>query len=118
MSTIGTRRMDWQTLAAKYFGSAFGVLLSMIFVAPSNTRNALYRILLAPVAGVIFSPPMQALVPFLAGTGFENHMAAACAAGFSCWFVLEFAARMLSSKEWLERTLQEVLRLKGGGDKK
>lgn len=118
MSTIRNVGMDWQTLAAKYFGSAFGVLLSMVFVAPSNTRNALYRILMGPIAGMIFATPTQALVPFLAGTGLEHHMAAACAAGFSCWFVLEFAARMMSSKEWLERTLQEVLRLKSGGDKK
>lgn len=110
--------MDWQTLAAKYLGSLFGVLLSMVFVAPSNTRNALYRILMAPIAGVIFSPPTQALLPFLAGSGWEHHMAAACAAGFSCWFVLEAGARMLSSRDWIERTLQEVLRLKGGGPPK
>lgn len=109
--------MDWQTLAAKYFGSAFGVLLSMVFVAPSNTRNALYRILMAPIAGVIFSPPTQSLLPFLAGNGWEHHMAAGCTAGLSCWFILEAGARMLSSRDWVERTLQEVLRLKGGGPK-
>lgn len=110
----GTIKMDLQTLFAKYFGAAFGVLLSMIFVAPTNSRNALYRILCAPITGVIFSPSTQALLPFLQGTGFEHHMAAACATGFVCWFVLEAGARMLSSGEWIEKTLAEVLRLRGG----
>ena len=105
--------MDLSIWAAKFFGAAFGVLLSMIFVAPANTRNALYRILFAPVVGMIFAPATQALIPFLRGDALEHHMAAGCAAGLSCWFVLEFAARMLSSKEWLERLLREVLRLKG-----
>lgn len=82
--------MDWQIWAAKYFGSAFGVLLSMLFVAPATSRNALYRILFAPIAGVIFSPAIQNLLWFLQGPGLEHHMAAACAAGFTCWFVLEY----------------------------
>lgn len=109
--------MDWQVWAAKFFGSVFGVLLSMIFVAPSNSRNALYRILFAPVSGVIFAPATQQLVWFLQGSSLEHHMAAGCAAGFTTWFILEYIARLMSSKEWLEKLLQEVLRLKSGGGK-
>ncbi|MBN9347132.1 MAG: hypothetical protein J0I48_13185 [Devosia sp.] len=108
--------MDWQIWAAKYFGSAFGVLLSMLFVAPATSRNALYRILFAPIAGVIFSPAIQNLLWFLHGPGLEHHMAAACAAGFTCWFVLEYVARLMSSREWLQKLLDEILRLRG--DKK
>lgn len=116
MATIGDSRMDFQIWAAKFFGSAFGVLLSMLFVAPTNTRNALYRILFAPIAGLIFAPAVQNLFWFLQGPNLEHHMAAGCAAGFSCWFVLEYIARLLSSREWLQRLLDEVLRLRG--DKK
>jgi hypothetical protein len=107
--------MDFTIWAAKFFGSVFGVVLSMVFVAPTNSRNALYRILFAPIAGVIFSPATMALMPFLRGEAIEHHMAAGCAAGFSCWFILEFAARLLSSREWLEKLLEEVLRLRSGG---
>ena len=116
MSTFfGDTRMDWQTLAAKFFGSAFGVLLSMLFVAPTNSRNALYRILFAPVAGVIFAPATQSMVWFLQGDKMENHMAAGCATGFTCWFVLEYVARLMSTRQWLEKLLEEVLRLRGPG---
>ena len=107
--------MDWQVWAAKYLGAAIGVLLSMIFVAPASSRNALYRILFAPIAGVIFAPATQNLFWFLAGGGIEHHLAAACAAGFTCWFVLEYVARMMSSRVWLERVIEEILRLRGEG---
>jgi len=115
MSTIGDTRMDLNIWAAKFFGSVFGVVLSMVFVAPSTHRNAIYRILFAPIAGVIFAPATQSLVWFLQGSSLEHHMAAGCAAGFCCWFILEFVARMMSSRQWLEKLLEEVLRLKGGG---
>jgi hypothetical protein len=105
--------MDWSIWAAKFFGSAFGVLLSMLFVAPATTRNALYRICFAPIAGVIFSPAMQSAVWFLKGDKLEHHVAAACAAGFTCWFILEFVARTLSSRQWLEALLEEILKLRG-----
>lgn len=114
MASIGdSDKMDMTLWAAKFFGSAFGVLLSMLFVAPTNSRNALYRILFAPLAGVVFAPSVQAAVWFLQGNSFEHHMAAGCAAGFTCWFILEFVARMMSSREWLERLLREILKLKG-----
>ena len=113
MSTQGAIRMDFNIWAAKLFGSVVGVLISMVMVAPKNTRNGAYRILLAPIAGVIFAPAVQGVLWFLQGSAIEHHMAAACAAGFSCWFVLEFTARMLSSEEWLRHLLEEVLRLKG-----
>lgn len=109
--------MDLSIWAAKYFGAAFGVLLSMVFIAPANTRNGWYRILLAPVAGLIFAPAVQQLIWFLAGTTLEHHIAAGCAAGFTTWFILEYTARLMSQKEWLEKLLVEVLKLKGG-DKK
>lgn len=118
MSTYGDTRMDLNIWAAKLFGSIIGVLISMVMVAPKNTANGLYRILLAPIAGVIFAPSVQGLLWFLNGTALEHHMAAACAAGFGCWFVLEFTARMLSSEDTLRRLLEEVLRLRGDkGDK-
>jgi hypothetical protein len=107
--------MEWSIWAAKMFGSVIGVLISMVMVAPKNTRNGAYRILLAPIAGVIFAPGVQGMLWFLQGASLEHHMAAACAAGFSCWFILEFIARMLSREEWLEHLLEEVLRLKGKG---
>lgn len=118
MSSYGDSRMDhWQIWAAKFFGSAFGVLLSMLFVAPKNSRNAMYRILFAPIAGVIFAPATQGAVWFLQGESLEIHVAAACAGGFTCWFILEFVARSMSSREWLEKLLEEILRLRGGGGK-
>lgn len=107
--------MDMTIWAAKFFGSVVGVLISMVMVAPKSTANGLYRILLAPVAGTIFAPGVQGMVWFLHGSTLEHHMAAACAAGFMCWFVLEFIARLISSDEWLTRLLEEVLRLKGKG---
>ena len=115
MSTHGESTMDYSIWAAKLVGSVVGVLISMVMVAPKTTANGLYRILLAPVAGFIFAPAMQGMVWFLQGSTLEHHMAAACAAGFSCWFVLEFTARILSSDEWLTKLLEEVLRLKGKG---
>jgi hypothetical protein len=110
--------MDWSIWAAKLAGSAFGVLLSMLFVAPANTRNGLYRILFAPIAGVIFAPTVQQLFWFLAGTSLEHHIAAGCAAGFTTWFTLEFIARMMSQREWLEKLLRELLKIRDGSDKK
>lgn len=115
MSTHGEHTMEHSIWAAKFFGSVVGVLISMVMVAPKGTANGLYRILLAPVAGVIFAPAVQGIVWFMQGSTLEHHMAAAAAAGFSCWFVMEFIARMLSSDEWLTRLLEEVLRLKGKG---
>lgn len=108
-------RMEFSIWAAKFFGSVVGVLISMVMVAPKNSRNGAYRILLAPVAGVIFCPAMQGMLWFLQGSTLEHYMAASCAAGFSCWFVLELCARLLSSEEWLQRLLEEVLRLRGKG---
>lgn len=113
MSTHGDSTMDYSIWAAKLFGAVFGVLLSMVMVAPKSTANGVYRILLAPIAGVIFAPAVQGMIWFLQGPSLEHHMAAACTAGFTCWFVLEFTARMLSSEEWLTKLLEEVLRLKG-----
>ncbi|SFV31417.1 hypothetical protein SAMN05216456_1334 [Devosia crocina] len=107
--------MDLSIWAAKFFGAVVGVLISMVMVAPKSTANGLYRILLAPVAGVIFAPGVQGIFWFLQGSTLEHYMAASCFAGFSAWFVLEFTARMLSSDEWLTRLLEEVLRLKGKG---
>lgn len=115
MSSHGDTTMDYSIWAAKLFGSFFGVLVSMVMVAPKSTVNALYRILLAPIAGVIFAPSVQGLIWFLNGSSLEHHMAAGCAAGFTVWFILEFTARMMSSDEWLTRLLEEVLRLKGKG---
>lgn len=115
MNGLEGTRMDLNVLAAKFFGSVIGVLISMVMVAPRTTANGLYRILLAPVAGFIFAPSMQGLVWFLQGSTLEHHMAAACAAGFTCWFILEFVARMLSKEDTLRRLLEEVLRLSGKG---
>ena len=84
MSTHGDQTMDYSIWAAKFFGSAFGVLVSMALVAPKNTANGVYRILFAPIAGMIFAPSMQSLFFFLQGSSVEHHMAAACAAGFTC----------------------------------
>lgn len=112
MDLLGAERMDWPSLAAKFVGSAFGVLLSMVFVAPANTRNAMYRMLLAPLAGVIFAPSMQGLLWFLAGSQLEHYVAAGCAAGFVVWFVLEFVARMLSRQDTLQRLLEELIKIR------
>ncbi len=119
MSILGDTRMDnWVELALRAAGATFGVLLSMIFVAPENTRATWYRLIFAPPAGFVFARPMQNVLWFLQGDGWEYTMPAAVAAGFVGWFMLEAAARGMASQKWIERTLEEILRLRGGSKDK
>lgn len=103
---------DEKTIA-KVVGVLAGTLLSLVMVAPASTRNALYRILFGSLGGVIFTPVTQALIPVFRGDHFEILVAAAAATGFTCWFILEFIARIMSSRNTLARLLEEVLKLKG-----
>jgi len=112
-------QMDTIPWAAKFIGSVIGVLISMIMVAPKNTRNAIYRGVASVPAGVIFAPSAQAAMWFLQGSSIEHHLAAGCFTGFTCWFILEATARFLSTEDTLRRLLEEMVRLSGkGGDKK
>lgn len=103
---------DEKTLA-KVVGVLAGTLLSLVMVAPASTRNAFYRIFFGGLGGVIFTPVTQALIPVFRGESFEILVAASAATGFTCWFVLEFIARIMSSRNTLARLLEEVLKLKG-----
>ncbi|MDR3418981.1 MAG: hypothetical protein P4M09_29785, partial [Devosia sp.] len=80
-------------------------------------RNAIYRALCSVPAGFIFAPAMPRLLWFLQGDDWDMRMAAACAAGFTTWFILEASARFLSSKDTMRRLLEEVVRLQGPGDR-
>lgn len=103
----------WLPFAAKVFGVACGTLLSLVLIAPESTRNALYRIFFGGLGGVIFMPITQRIIPFFAGDQLEIIVAASAATGFVCWFVLEFVARVLSSRVTLDRLFVELLRLRG-----
>lgn len=102
----------------RFIGSLLGVLASLIMVAPDGTRNALYRVLIGVSMGVVFAPtvPNLPLMGFLAGSGTDLILARGTAAGFSSWFVLEAAARFLSSTDWIVKVLQAVVNK--GGDKR
>lgn len=102
-----------ERLLAKAVGVFAGTLLSLIMVAPESTRNAFFRVVVGCVSGVIFTPITQQLIPVFRGDTFEILVAASAATGFTCWFVLEFIARIMSSRNTMARLLEEVLRLRG-----
>ncbi len=96
----------------RFLGAFAGVLLSMVMIPPDNTRSAFYRIGLGTVAGFIFAPTTQRLVPFLSGDHANDWLAAACATGFVVWFILEALARWISTPDtgrkliaWVERRM-------------
>ena len=105
--------MDWQVWVAKTLGAIVGVGISMVMIAPRSRINGVYRAFLGTVAGVVFAPATQNLVFWLHGDSIEIIVAASCATGFTVWFILEAAARFLSSKDTLRRLLEEMVRLKG-----
>jgi hypothetical protein len=107
--------MDWHAWAWKALGSIIGVGISMVMIAPRSIKNGIYRAFLGTVAGIIFAPATQNLVPWLRGEAPEMQVASACATGFTVWFILEAAARFLSSKDTLRRLLEEMVRLQGPG---
>jgi len=110
--------LDHIPWAAKFIGAVIGVMISMIMVAPKSARNAVYRAAVSVPAGVIFAPSAQSAFGFLQGTTIEHHLAAGCATGFACWFVLETTARFLSTEGTLRRLLEEMVRLSGKDDDK
>jgi hypothetical protein len=111
--------MDQLPWIAKLAGAIIGVMISMIMVAPKSARNAFYRAAVSIPAGVIFAPSAQSAIFFLQGNELEHHVAAGCATGFTCWFILEATARFMSTEDTLRRLLEEMVRLAGkGGDKK
>ena len=101
---------------AKAIGSFFGVTISLVMIAPEGTKNALFRIVLGTGGGIIFAPTTMSLLPWFRGDNIESHLAAGCFAGFTCWFLLEGTARLLSSRKTVARLLEELLRI--NGDKK
>lgn len=104
-------------VAYRTIGAGAGVIASLVMVAPEGTKNAVYRAMIGLVMGVIFAPTAQSLVFFLRGEGWEFHLAASAASGFTVWFVLEGLARFLSRKDTIQRLLEEVLRLSKGAGK-
>lgn len=104
-------------LVVRFFGTMVGVLASLILVAPVASRNLGYRVAISLAMGFIFAPILPGIwgFGFLAGEHLEFVMARGAAMGFAIWSILEFWARMLSSTEWLERLVREVIRLKVGG---
>jgi hypothetical protein len=105
--------MDWNPWAWKALGSIIGVGISMVMIAPRSVKNGVYRAFLGTVAGIVFAPATANLVPWLRGAEPEMLVASSCATGFTVWFILEAAARFLSSKDTLRRLLEEMVRLKG-----
>jgi len=115
MNGLEGTRMDLYVWAAKFFGSVIGMLISMVMVAPAPRRTGFIASCSRRLRASSFAPSMQGLVRFLQGSTLEHHMAAACAAGFTCGFILEFVARMVSKEDTLRRLLEEVLCLSGKG---
>lgn len=102
--------------AMRVLGAFAGAMVSVIIVAPEGTRNALYRVWVGGIMGVIFTPvvPQIAWLSFFAGEAADLDLARAAFAGFSAWFALELFARLMSSTDWVEKLLREVLRLRSG----
>lgn len=107
--------------AVRLIGTAIGVLASLIMVAPTGTKAALYRVLIGLTMGYIFAPTMDQIwgLAFLSGDELDLVLARGAAAGFAVWFILEAVARFLSSTDWLVKLLRQLVTSKnqiGGGD--
>lgn len=107
------KMINWENIAAKTIGVLAGVLLSMVMVAPESTRNAFMRVFFGFIGSFIFTPVTQNLVPWLRGDSFEIIVAAGCATGFVCWFILEFTARLMSARKALDRLFIGMLKMRG-----
>lgn len=111
---FGDTRMDWNNpWAAKLVGTIIGVGVSMVMISPRSARNGIYRAFIGMVMGLVFTPATQNLIPWLRGDTSDIIVAAATTTGFTVWFVLEAAARFLSSKDTMRRLLEEMVRLGG-----
>lgn len=111
--TYGDTQMDFwhSSWAAKALGTIIGVGVSMVMISPRSARNGIYRAFIGMVMGFVFTPATQNLIPWLRGETPDIIVAAACTTGFTVWFVLEAAARFLSSKDTMRRLLEEMVRL-------
>jgi len=89
-------------------GAFAGVLLSMALIPPDNTRNAFYRVVLGTMAGFIFAPTVQRIVPFLSGERLDDWLAASTATSFVAWFVLETIARWISTPDTGRKLIQYI----------
>lgn len=109
----------WHQTAARAIGVLIGVLASLIMIAPEGTKNNAYRVLISITMGFIFAPLVPD-VPFMAwtdGDSIDHAMARGAACGFAIWSVLQAIARLLSARGgFVERTLREMARLRGGRD--
>jgi hypothetical protein len=104
---------DEFSATAKAIGAVAGVLLSMFIIAPKGGLNTIVRGLGGFIGGIIFTPAAQALIPFFGDQTFEEHLQAACATAFCCWFILEAIARFLSREDTLLRLFEELIHLRG-----
>jgi hypothetical protein len=115
-----------QTWILRGLGTLLGVLVSLVIVAPEHTKAALMRVAVGVIMGFIFAPTIPhwsflglgAPASFLAGEGSDLVLARGAATGFVIWFVLEFVARLMSSTEWLEKMVKNLvaMRTKGAED--
>ena len=105
--------------AVRLIGALIGVLVSMIMVAPDTSRAALYRFLVGLTMGFIFAPVIPNVygMGFLAGDGTDFVLARGAATGFAVWFILEAAARLLSSRDWIVATAKAIIDLRAKGGK-
>lgn len=103
--------------AIRLIGALLGVLASLIMVAPDGTRHAFFRVLVGITMGFIFAPTVHQLpmMGFLSGNGTEFILASGTAAGFAVWFILEAVARLLSSTDWIVKTLRALVEMGGRG---
>lgn len=101
--------------ALRVIGTILGVLVSLIMVAPEGSRNAFFRVLGGLVMGFIFAPTIHHLpmLGFLSGDSADFMLARGATAGFSVWFILEAAARLLSSTDWIVKTAKAIIELGG-----
>lgn len=83
-------------LAARFVGAIAGAFLALVFIQPRTMREFTSRAGASVVAGVIFTHPLRAYLGW--ERDLESILAAACIAGFACWWVMGLVVRALNLK--------------------
>lgn len=102
--------------AVRALGTLLGALVSLIVVAPPNTRNALYRLTLGVGLGIAFGPALPQIpwLAWLGGNTYDLMFARAVFAGLFTWITIEGVVRLLSNTDWAVRLAEEILIRRGG----